>query len=113
VDWVRSRARAVVVGVLSWVSHVRLVIGGVKVDTIPAGWEEDLSAKTVWAGLVRQVVALGGNAIVIKADEGNGLTGKVVGVCTLEWVTGNHAESFREGSQVVVVWSTTLTVRYG
>lgn len=113
VDWVRSRAGAVVVGVLGWVSHVRLVIGRIKVDTVPAGWEEDLSTKTVWAGLVRQVVALGGSSTVIKADERNGLAGKVVGVCTLEWVTSNHAESLREGSQVVVVWSTTLTVRYG
>lgn len=56
---VGSRAWTIVVRVLSRVSHVGHVVGRVEVDTIPAGWEEDLSTNTVWAGLVGELAVVG------------------------------------------------------
>lgn len=49
VNRVRGWARAVIYGTARRIGHVRLVIGRVKVDTVPARWEEDLGAEAVRA----------------------------------------------------------------
>ena len=55
----RVRGRAVTtVEVLDRVGHVRLVVGRVEVDTIPAGGEEDLRAHSVGAVVVEEVRTL-------------------------------------------------------
>jgi hypothetical protein len=41
------------------------------------------------------------------------LASEVAGGCTLERITGKHAEAFREGSEVVVVGTTSLQVVNG
>lgn len=46
VDWVRGRAQTIID--LSGVRRVRLVIRRVKVHTIPASREKDLSPETIW-----------------------------------------------------------------
>lgn len=47
---------------------------------------------------------------VVEADEADSLTGEVVGVCTLERITGKHAEVLGESGKVVVVGATSLQV---
>lgn len=103
-------ARTVVIGVFGRVSHVRLVVRRIKIDTIPARWEENLSSHAVRASLVWQVVVLGGNAGVVKADIADGLASEVISRCALEWVASKHAETLRESSKIVVVWATSLPI---
>ena len=72
VDGVRGRAWTVVVRVLGWEGHVRLV-GLVEVDTVPARREEDLSTKTVRADLIGELVRVWRGGAVVQADKGDSL----------------------------------------
>ena len=58
VNRVRCRARTVVVGVHRWVGHVGGVVRRVKVNSVPAGREEDLCTNTVWASDVWKLVVV-------------------------------------------------------
>lgn len=87
------------------------MIGRVKVDSIPAGWEEDLSTKAIGASDVGKRASVCEVRIGAEADETDGLASKVISVVTLERISSKHAEAFRVGSQVVVVWTTSLAVR--
>jgi hypothetical protein len=110
VDRVRCRARAVVVRVLGRVGHVGLVVRRVQVYAIPARREEDLGAQTIGADLVRKATGVSRGATVIKTDKADSLASEVVGLCTLEGVTGKHTEAFRESGEVVVVGTASLEV---
>lgn len=107
---VTGRARTIVIAVLGGVSHVGHVVGGVEVHTIPARWEEDLRTESIRAWLVRKLVVVVGCTAVVQADEADSLTGKVVGVSTLVWITSKHAEVFGKGLERVVGRTTTLQV---
>jgi hypothetical protein len=113
VNGVGCRTRAVIVRVLGRVGHVRLVVGGVKVDAVPAGGEEDLGTQTVRADLVRKATGVRRGTTVVEADIADSLASEVASGCALERVTGKHAETFREGSEVVVVGTTSLQVVNG
>ena len=54
--WVRSRALSGVNTV--WVGHVRLVVWAVEVLSVPARWEEDLGADTIFAVAFWEVIGL-------------------------------------------------------
>ena len=56
-DGVRGRAVATV-EILDRVGHVRLVVGRVQVNTIPAGGEEDLRAHSIGAVVIEKVRTL-------------------------------------------------------
>jgi len=113
VNRVSCRARTVVVRVLGRVGHVGLVVGRVKVDTIPARGEENLGTQAIRADLVGKAAGVRRGAAVVKADIADGLTSKVAATCTLEGITGEHAETLREGSEVVVLGTTSLQVVNG
>jgi hypothetical protein len=113
VNRVGCRARTVVVRVLSRVGHVRLVVGGVKVDAVPAGGEEDLGTQTIRADLVGKAASVRRSTTVVEADIADSLASEVGSGGTLERVTSDHAETFREGSEVVVVGTTSLQVVNG
>lgn len=110
VNRVSCRARTVVVRVLGRVGHVRLVVGRVKVDTIPARGEENLGTQAIRADLVGKAASVRRGTAVVKADKADGLTGKVVATCTLERITSEHAETLGESGEVVVVGTTSLQV---
>lgn len=110
VDRVAAGAAAAVVATANGVRHVRLVVSGIKVDTIPARREEDLGTETIGAVLGRKTIASAGAASVVEADETNGLRCEVVSVVALEGVTSDHAEALGEGLELVVVGTTTLEI---
>jgi hypothetical protein len=89
---------------------VRLVVGRIKVDTVPARGEEDLSTHTIGAVLGRETVGGTGAATVIETNEADSLRGEVVGVVALEGVTSKHTETLGEGLELVVVGTRTLEI---
>lgn len=110
VDGVGVGALAVVQRAAHRVSHVRLVVSRVKVHTIPARWEEDLSTKTVRAVCSRHARGLRTRSGVIEAHEADGLGSKVISTVALERVTSDHAEALGESLEGVIVRSRTLEV---
>lgn len=109
-DGVSVRALAAVVATTNGVGHVGHVISRIKVDTIPARREEDLGAETIGTLLVGKTVSSAGAAAVVEADKADSLGSKIVGVVTLEGVTSEHAETFGEGLELIVVGTATLKV---
>jgi hypothetical protein len=105
---VGCRAGAVVVRVLGRVGHVGLVVGGVEVLAVPAGREEDLGTEAIRARPVGKTASVRRFTRVVEADVADGLTSEIAAACTLERITREHAEALREGSEVVVVGTTSL-----
>jgi len=76
------------------------VVRRVKVLSVPATWEVNLSTNTRWARTSRQLIVLRGNTVEVKAQESHGLLGKAVGIISAErGVTAEHAEIIRESSR--------------
>lgn len=92
--WAASRIDTV------WVGHVRLVIWRVEVDTVPARWEEDLSAKTVWAVDVWQLVGLWSRNS--EAGVVDGALLESVGEGAEAWGAGEHTESWWESQEALL-----------
>ena len=67
VDGVRIRALSGV-ECSRWVGHVRLVIGAVEVDTVPASGEENLGTHTVGTVVIEEVGTLGPIGITVMAS---------------------------------------------
>jgi hypothetical protein len=110
VDGVSRRAVTTAVGSSGGVGHVRGVVRRVEVDAVPARREVDLHAHSGRAVVVEKVVPLGPVRVsrviivVVEADERDRLVGKAAGVvCPAVRVSSDHAETVREGRDVVRV----------
>lgn len=55
---VRRRTATVIVRSIIGIRHVRLVVGTIEVDAVPATREEDLGADTIWTVDVGKMVVL-------------------------------------------------------
>lgn len=82
---------------------MRFVIGAVKVDTVPASGEEDLSAHTVGAVVREEIGTFGPVGIivmasaVVKADVTDGLVGEICGVVNAPVrIASKHSQSLRD-----------------
>lgn len=79
-----------------------LVVGGVEIDTVPAGGEEYLSSQVAGAVVVGESIGLG--VVGTEAGVRDGLLGEGRLVVAAEkGVTGSHAEAFGE-SEKSFVW---------
>jgi hypothetical protein len=94
------------------VVHVRLVVCGIAVHSVPAGGEVDLSAKTVRAVLVGDRIGLGRGAAVVETDKAHGFARSGFGAClvALGRIASKHAEVVWESVELVVIRPPTLLV---
>lgn len=98
VDGVRRRTSSIVWERRVGVRHVRGVVGGVEVDTVPTRWEEDLGANTVGAVYGRQSWTLrnGLGTVVVEANKRNGSSSGGASVVSGEGVASKHSETLWE-----------------
>jgi hypothetical protein len=103
------------------IGHVRFVVRGVQVLSVPAGWEEDLGAETVGAGVIKEVFrghavavhgTLGGSSVVQAVESerilheftliGGGRLGSVSdGAVALVGIASKDAQAFGESLDIV------------
>ena len=89
------------------IRHVRCVVGGIEVLSIPARREEDLSSQTIGAIVVREVSSLWlGSPTIVETVVADCLRRKVGTTSTFEWVAGNHAKAWRGGFNLFSISST-------
>ena len=79
---------------------MRLVIWRVEVDTVPARWEEDLGAKTVWAVDVWKLIGLWSRNS--EAGVVDGALLESVGEGAEAWGAGKHTESWWESQEALL-----------
>lgn len=86
VDWEFRGASASVVLPANRVRHVGFVVRRVEIDSVPAGWEEDLCAQPARAVEVWHLVCLW-TTRPAEAVEGDSICGRVVAIAAREGVT--------------------------
>jgi len=74
-----------------WVRHVREVVVGVEVDTVPAGWEAHVAGDAAAVESGWDAVGFAGAGL----DENRGLAEVGLVVCAAVGVAGDDAEAFR------------------
>lgn len=110
-DRVAGRAITVTITVtIGRPCHVRFVVGRVKVYSIPAVREVDLSAHTIWAVVVEERIPLSPLRValvstgIVEADKADGIVFDVVTIeAAAGWIARYHAQTIGESANNIVL----------